>query len=430
MIEKVITYDPYCVSSDDSAIDALITMIENHFRHLPVVDSEGAVIGVLDIGKCLDDAIAQLEFSIGQKATDNALKSLDDGTEDGELQTLLAALFAQSVDEKPRTLRSILTGKPSTIVSPTTTIRVAGCLMAESRHAALVVDEGQLIGIFGFKDMMSRAIACQLPLDTTPIVDVMTPQPEFLSPDQTVLDALQTMYDSKCLTLPVCESDGSVVGSVDVFDVIFGCGGTAGWRSVFKSAMNTDETVSCEQPTKALEIVPRARVQLPGEHLNSSPNIPQTLILQDGGSFVGSGLDLFPSGHFTNTTEERTHGQTAELAVFKVTDASNGAHRVKCPTLIAKLVTMVSHRINVPEESIQLKYVDDDGDEVEITSNEDVAEAWALALQSGSKAVKLIVTTKGKRTNTLQRTVYGLGAAAAVSGIVYALFLTMNRKRS
>ena len=36
-------------------------MVERRFRHLPVLDADGAVVGVLDIAKCLYDAISRLE---------------------------------------------------------------------------------------------------------------------------------------------------------------------------------------------------------------------------------------------------------------------------------------------------------------------------------------------------------------------------------
>ena len=36
-------------------------MVDNRFRHLPVLDREGVVVGLLDIAKCLYDAISVLE---------------------------------------------------------------------------------------------------------------------------------------------------------------------------------------------------------------------------------------------------------------------------------------------------------------------------------------------------------------------------------
>ena len=70
-----------------------------------------------------------------------------------------------------------------------TSILETAILMSEARKAALVAEGGELVGTFGFKDMF--------------------------------------------LTLPVCESNGSVAGLVDVMDLIYGCGGVVGWRISF-----------------------------------------------------------------------------------------------------------------------------------------------------------------------------------------------------
>ena len=79
-----------------------------------------------------------------------------------------------------------------------------------------MVDNGRLVGIFGFKDMMTCVVAKELPLGATAVEEVMTPNPEHVSPDMTVLEAMQSMHDHHFLTLPVCEDNGTVVGLVDV----------------------------------------------------------------------------------------------------------------------------------------------------------------------------------------------------------------------
>ena len=49
----------------------------------------------------------------------------------------------------------------------------------------------------------------------------------------------------KCLNLPVCERNGTVCGLVtSVMDLIYGCGGAEGWRSLFDSAMDISDDVS------------------------------------------------------------------------------------------------------------------------------------------------------------------------------------------
>eukprot|EP01036_Dinobryon_divergens_P044754 gene44754-59749_t len=60
-VREVMTKGPKCVRNEDPALDALDLMIENHFRHLPVLDKDGGVVGLLDIAKCLYDAISVME---------------------------------------------------------------------------------------------------------------------------------------------------------------------------------------------------------------------------------------------------------------------------------------------------------------------------------------------------------------------------------
>ena len=245
-VSKVMTANPTVVSVNDPAMDALSTMVENHFRHLPVVDDNGAVVGVLDIAKCLNDAISKLEKAEEQNssAAADAVKQMAalqgaGGQQAAMLTQLLGPLMSQAFGGKASpTLRSLLAGKPATIVSPSASLKKTSIAMAEAKKAALVVDKGELVGIFGFKDMMSRAVAKELPLEHTAVESVMTPNPESVSPDMTVIEALQVMHDNKFLNLPVCESDGRVCGLVGVMDLIYGCGGAEGWRSLFDRTMS------------------------------------------------------------------------------------------------------------------------------------------------------------------------------------------------
>ena len=126
------------------------------------------------------------------------------------------------------TLCTVLAGKTSNIVSPDSSLQAVGMMMAEARKAAMIVDRDKLVGIFGFKDMMTQAIAKEILLDSTPVSAVMTLNLEFVSPETTVLEALQIMDDNKFLTLPVCEIDGRVGGLVDVMDCVHASGGAEG----------------------------------------------------------------------------------------------------------------------------------------------------------------------------------------------------------
>jgi CBS domain-containing protein len=150
----------------------------------------------------LNHAISRLEQSQCKttSAAEDAVKQVVNqhgatGAQATALQTLLGNLMSKAMGNATvPTLRAVLMNKPKPFVSPTTTVQDAAMVMAENRKAVIVVDDdGHLVGLFGFKDMMTRVVAKELPLETTLMRDVMTSSPEFVTPDVTVLDALQTV---------------------------------------------------------------------------------------------------------------------------------------------------------------------------------------------------------------------------------------------
>lgn len=72
------TPNPSCVASHESAIDALKKMVSGQFRHLPVTDHENKVVGILDIAKCLYEAITRIEraYEASSKSLSNAVKKV------------------------------------------------------------------------------------------------------------------------------------------------------------------------------------------------------------------------------------------------------------------------------------------------------------------------------------------------------------------
>lgn len=73
----VMTPNPSCVSVHASATDALKKMISGQFRHLPVADNE-KVVGILDIAKCLYEAISKLEhaYEVSSKRLEESVRKL------------------------------------------------------------------------------------------------------------------------------------------------------------------------------------------------------------------------------------------------------------------------------------------------------------------------------------------------------------------
>ncbi|KAM3275310.1 hypothetical protein ACQJBY_043953 [Aegilops geniculata] len=180
---KVMTRHPVFVLSDTLAVEALQKMVQGKFRHLPVVEN-GEVMAMLDIAKCLYDAIARME-----RASEKG-KAVIDGTD----KVVIAA--------------------------PGDSVLAATKMMVEAHANSAVVAVGNKPrGILTSRDILMRMIAKNLPADSTPVEKVMTLDPECATVDTPILDALRTMQEGKFLHLPVMDRDGSIVCIVDVIDI-------------------------------------------------------------------------------------------------------------------------------------------------------------------------------------------------------------------
>lgn len=65
LIETVMTKDPLTVSPEKTISDCMTLMIDNHIRHLPVVEN-GRLIGIVSVSDVVKDLIEELEFHVEQ----------------------------------------------------------------------------------------------------------------------------------------------------------------------------------------------------------------------------------------------------------------------------------------------------------------------------------------------------------------------------
>lgn len=96
----------------------------------------------------------------------------------------------------------------------------AATLMAKDNIGAVVIldDGGKLAGIITERDMTRRVVGKGLDPKKTKLKDVMTANPDTLSPDDSASDALELMQARHYRHLPVTE-DGKCVGMVSVRDL-------------------------------------------------------------------------------------------------------------------------------------------------------------------------------------------------------------------
>ncbi|MDH3594718.1 MAG: CBS domain-containing protein [Rhodospirillales bacterium] len=101
-------------------------------------------------------------------------------------------------------------------------VRAAARLMRDRNvGSVLIVEDGRLEGIFTERDMVHRVVAEGRDLDGTALGEVMTRDPDTVSPDTTALDALRRMQDGGYRHLPVVAA-GRVVAVVSRRDFLGG----------------------------------------------------------------------------------------------------------------------------------------------------------------------------------------------------------------
>jgi CBS domain-containing protein len=98
------------------------------------------------------------------------------------------------------------------------TVKEACRHMRHHRVGAVLVTEGdrQLVGIFTGRDAVHRVLAEGRSVDTT-LAEVMTRDPDCITPGKKAIEALRLMEDRRNRHLPIVE-DGKVVGIVSRFD--------------------------------------------------------------------------------------------------------------------------------------------------------------------------------------------------------------------
>jgi len=120
-----------------------------------------------------------------------------------------------------RPIRSVIAKqKILTATAEITVVDAARLMKKKSVGAVMVVkDNGRLAGIFTERDAVFRVLAEGRDPKTTRLSDVMTPQPQTITPEKPFGHALLMMYESGFRHVPVVE-DGKPVGMVSARDVL------------------------------------------------------------------------------------------------------------------------------------------------------------------------------------------------------------------
>lgn len=424
---KVMTRNPVFVLSDTLAVEALQKMVQGKFRHLPVVEN-GEVIAILDIAKCLYDAIARLERAAEKgKAIAAAVEGIEKhmgtsapGSNSSFIETLREQIF------KPSLSTIIPENSKVVTVSPTDTVLATTKKMLELRvSSAIVTVEDKPCGILTSKDILMRVIAQNLPPSSTLVEKVMTPSPECAVNDTPIVDALHTMHDGKFLHLPVLDKDGIVVAIVDVIHITHAAVATA-------SQVGNTANLNNEAANSMMQKFWDSAMAL-------TPNDDEEDSQSD------SSLKMVSEGGETGRSVSFNTSSMLNAFSFKIQDKKGRLHRFTCETRsLTEVITSIIQRVGTdidPNDLPQILYEDEEHDKVVLASDNDLAAAVDHAKAAGLKGLRLHLDFSGVhgygRDPSLESLEYtslawasAYSAVAAGAAIIAGLGLLAFLKRS
>ncbi|KAH0283670.1 ribosomal protein subunit S4 [Aureobasidium namibiae CBS 147.97] len=416
-IAEIMTKNPLCAKTDTSATDALDLMVRKGFRHLPVMDENHDISGILDITKCFYDAMEKLEraYSSSRKLYD-ALEGVQ--AELGSSQPQQIIQYVEAIRHKMSgpTLESVLNGMPPVTVSVRTSVKEAAALMkANHTTAVLVTDQGSITGIFTSKDVVLRVIAAGLDPSTCSVVRVMTPHPDFAPLDMSIQSALRKMHDGHYLNLPVMSAEGEIVGMVDVLKLTYATldqinsmstGDSEGpaWNKFWMSFDNETESMMSGEGGSRHPQTDDGRSLMSPEMSRPGVDRLDSVMPTDSASHTG-GRDSPDPSAFTGAAASYED----VVFPFKFKAPSGRVHRLQIvPSAgMSELVSVVAEKLGGEAEGIggvptfedgklsrtgfALSYLDNEGDTVSITTDRDLLDAVSLAQLTHQDKVDLFV---------------------------------------
>ncbi|CAG7902681.1 unnamed protein product, partial [Brassica rapa] len=358
-----------------------LKMVQGKFRHLPVVEN-GEVIALLDITKCLYDAISRMEKAAEQGS---ALAAAVEGVEKqwgagysapyAFIETLRERMF------KPALSTIITENSKVALVAPSDPVSVAAKRMRDLRVNSVIISTGSKIqGILTSKDILMRVVAQNLSPELTLVEKVMTPNPECASLETTILDALHIMHDGKFLHLPIMDKDGSAAACVDVLQIT---------HAAISMVENSSGAVNDMANTMMQKFWDSALALDPPDDSDTQSEMSAMMHHSELGK-----LTSYPSLGLGNSFS------------FKLEDLKGRVHRfTSSAENLEELMGIVMQRIGSDisdvEQRPQIIYEDDEGDKVLITSDSDLVGAVTLARSAGQKVLRLHLDFTETRTRSL-----------------------------
>ncbi|MBI4591470.1 MAG: CBS domain-containing protein [Candidatus Rokubacteria bacterium] len=138
--------------------------------------------------------------------------------------------YSESLEVEFRKLEGALLNDAVSLLAPSEPIRLPATatvheaitkMLGNRRAAVVIVDaEGRLIGIFTERDVLTRVVGQARDVQRTTLGEVMTPDPEALSPQDRICYAVNRMNNAGYRTVPIVDADRRPIGIVTINDVV------------------------------------------------------------------------------------------------------------------------------------------------------------------------------------------------------------------
>lgn len=119
-----------------------------------------------------------------------------------------------------RKISQIINNQRILVAAGDISVRAAARLMAEAHVGSIMIAaDGRLVGIFTERDALNRVLAAGLDPDKVRLSDVMTADPQCVTPDHQLGHALHLMFEGGFRHMPVVEN-GRPIGMVSSRDAL------------------------------------------------------------------------------------------------------------------------------------------------------------------------------------------------------------------
>ncbi len=119
-----------------------------------------------------------------------------------------------------RTVRNIIEQQTPITAPSGMSVREAAAVMKQHHVGAMmVVEGGALVGVFTERDALNRVVAEGRDAQNTTLAEVMTRNPQTISPDASFSAALELMHEGRFRHVPVVD-DGRPIGMIAVRDAL------------------------------------------------------------------------------------------------------------------------------------------------------------------------------------------------------------------